>query len=125
MSLGVFPAFAVSQVTIGTLTCDAAAGIDTANEISLICEFRSPDGPPETYAANVHKHNLNEGAVGHLIWTVTATTVPDHSGSLAGEYERTPTDVLVGGRNRAFTLRTDVGDDIAQAVSRMTLVASN
>jgi mitochondrial fission protein ELM1 len=121
----VVPAFAVSQITIGTLTCDASAGFDAAKEISLLCEFRPPDGPSEAYAANVQQYNPNAGAAGHLVWTVTARKVPDQSGSLAGDYARTPISVLVGGRNRAFTLQPDVGDDIAQAASRMTLVASN
>lgn len=121
---------AVSQVEIGILSCDASAGIDTAKEISLVCDFLTADGPPEAYSAVVKKHDLSAGVAGHLAWTVTAKKVPDHSGSLAGDYARAPRKALVGGRNKAFMLQPvsavdPSGENFAQAVSQMTVIASN
>ncbi len=126
---GAFGARAVSQVELGVLTCDGLACIDTAKEISLVCDFHAVDGPPEAYSAIIKKHNLTAGTAGHLVWTVTARKLPDHSGSLAGDYARTA-NALVGGGNNAFVLQpvsaADGSDDnLAPAVSRMTIIASN
>ena len=130
LCLGAVPALAVSQIEIGILTCDASAGIDTAKEISLVCDFLAVDGPPEAYSAVVKKHDLSAGAAGHLVWTVTAKKVPDHSGSLAGDYARASRNTLVGGRHKAFMLQPlsaldRSGENFAQAVSQMTMIASN
>jgi hypothetical protein len=91
-------ALAVSQFEIGILTCNASAGFDATAEITLICEFRAADGPPEAYSATIKEPDLHAGAEGRIVWTVTSKRAPEHSGGLAGDYERTPAGALVGGK---------------------------
>jgi hypothetical protein len=125
ISVGGFPALAVSQIEIGILTCDASTGIDATKEISLVCDFQPTDSPPETYSAILKKNDLSVAAKGRLVWTVTAKKAPDHSGGLAGDYFRTPTGALVGGIKKSFTLYPAASENGAQAVAEMTVVASN
>lgn len=124
-------AVAVSLLEVGELTCQASTGFDPAEAPSLICDFRAIDSPPEVYSALIKDHDIGAEIDGILVWTVRAKRAPDHSGSLAGDYIRSPAGSLVGGRQKAFTfepaanLDGTISDSAAAAIKRMSVVPSN
>ncbi len=122
---------AMSLLEIGILTCKHLAAFDTPTGSSLVCDFQTADGPPEAYSAIIEKIDSGVELAGPLVWTVNTNQTPATPGSLAGEYSRTPGGGLLGGRKKTITLlpakdmQDTAGDNLADTVSQMSVVASN
>ena len=134
------PAFAQSEIKVGTLRCDVAGGlgliITSAKEMS--CVFTSARGYRERYYGTIRKFGLDIGATGRgvLAWGVFAPTAGPRRGALAGDYAGADASVtvgaglganaLVGGFDRSFTLQplsieVQSGVALAAGVAALTL----
>lgn len=122
-------AYAVSQLEIGILTCEPSASFDSSTEISLICDFRPTDGPIEAYSATITELDLQVDEHDRVVWSVSSKRPLEHSGGLAGEYSRSPSGALLGGRKGAFTLEPKDGrglaNSLAEAISKLVVIGSN
>jgi Protein of unknown function (DUF992) len=138
------PALAQSNVKVGTLRCDVAAGlgmiITSAKEMR--CVFTSERGYRERYYGTIRKFGLDIGETGRgvLAWGVFAPTAGERRGALAGDYVGAGASVtvgaglganaLVGGFERSFTLQplsveVQSGVALAAGVASMTLRAAH
>ena len=136
------PAQAQSNVKIGALRCDVAAGlgmvITSAKEMR--CVYTSAHGFTERYYGTIRKFGLDIGQTGRgvLAWDVFAPTTGPRRGALAGDYVGADASVtvgaglganaLVGGFERSFTLQplsveVQSGVALAAGVASMTLRA--
>ncbi len=134
------PALAQSNVKVGELRCEVAAGlgliITSAKEMR--CVYTSTRGYRERYYGTISKFGLDVGATGRgvLTWAVFAPTAGPRRGALAGDYAGADASVtvgagvganaLVGGSDRSFTLQplsveVQSGLDLAAGVASMTL----
>jgi hypothetical protein len=134
------PALAESNVKVGTLRCDVAAGlgliITSAKEMR--CEFTSAHGFRERYYGTIRKFGLDIGETGRgvLAWAVFAPTAGPRRGALAGDYAGADASVtvgaglganaLVGGFDRSLTLQplsveVQSGVALAAGVASLTL----
>jgi hypothetical protein len=138
------PALAQSNVKVGTLRCDVAAGlgliITSAKEMQ--CVFTSARGYRERYYGTIRKFGLDIGATGRgvLAWGVFAPTAGPRRGALAGEYAGADASVtvgaglganaLVGGFDRSFALQplsveVQSGVALAAGVASLSLRAAH
>jgi hypothetical protein len=136
------PALAQSNVKVGTLRCDVAAGlglvITSAKEMR--CVYTSSRGFTENYYGTIRKFGLDIGQTGRgvLTWAVFAATAGERRGALAGDYVGADASItvgaglganaLVGGLERSFTLQplsveVESGVALAAGVASMTLRA--
>ncbi len=137
------PAQAQSNVKVGVLRCEVAAGlgliITSAKEMR--CVFNSTHGYRERYYGTIRKFGLDIGQTGRgvLAWAVFAPSAGPRSGALAGDYAGAEASVtvgaglganaLVGGFDRSFTLQplsveVQSGVALAAGVESMTLRAA-
>jgi uncharacterized protein DUF992 len=142
MAFSVSPAPAQSNAQVGTLTCDLSAGVGMIlmQKQTMICQFASASGPPETYLGRIDEFGVALGAVtqGRLIWGVLAPSTGLPRGALSGTYTGIGAqatagaglgaNVLVGGTGRAFSLQPvsvegQTGLNIAGGVTTVTLLA--
>ncbi len=138
------PALAQSNVKVGTLRCDVAAGlgmiITSAKEMR--CVYTSAHGFRERYYGTIRKFGIDIGQTGRgiLAWGVFAPTAGPRRGALAGDYVGADASVtvgaglganaLVGGFERSFTLQplsveVQSGVALAAGVASMTLRAGD
>ena len=140
MSAMAQPAFAQSNVKVGTLRCEVSGGlgliITSTKEMS--CRYTSARGYSEHYYGTIRKFGLDIGATrrGILAWDVFAPTEGRRRGALAGDYAGADASVtvgggvganaLVGGSDRTFSLQplsiqVQTGLDLAAGVASLTL----
>jgi hypothetical protein len=136
------PAFAQSNVKIGSLRCEVAGGLGLiiASSKDMECRFVSAHGYSEHYYGTIRKFGLDIGSTnqGTLAWDVFAPTAGPRRHALAGDYvgvgasatvgAGVGANALIGGDSRSFTLQplsiqTQTGLDLAGGVSSMTLRA--
>jgi hypothetical protein len=134
------PAAAQSNVKIGALRCEVAAGLGLiiASSKEMECRFTSDHGFSEHYWGSIRKFGLDIGQTnaGTLAWDVFAPTAGPKRHALAGDYVGVGAsatigaglgaNALVGGFGRSFTLQPlsvqqQTGLDLAGGVSSMTL----
>jgi hypothetical protein len=134
------PAFAQSNVKVGALRCEVAAGLGLiiGSSKEMECRFTSAQGFSEHYWGTIRKFGLDIGATnrGVLAWDVFAATPGPKRHALAGDYigvgasatvvAGVGANALVGGSDRSFTLQplsvqAQTGLDLAGGVSSMTL----
>ena len=138
------PAAAQSNVKVGALRCEVAAGLGliVASSKEMECRFTSAHGFTEHYFGTISKFGLDIGATnkGTLAWDVFAPTLGRLRHALAGDYigvgasatvgAGIGANALVGGLDRSFTLQplsvqAQTGLDLAGGVSSMTLRAGH
>lgn len=134
------PAFAQSNVKVGTLRCEVSGGlgmiITSAKEMS--CLYTSARGYREHYYGMIRKFGLDIGETqrGVLAWTVFAPSAGPRRGALAGDYGGADASVtvgagvganaLVGGSDRSIALQplsiqVQSGLALAAGVASLTL----
>jgi hypothetical protein len=100
------------QTRVGTLACDASAGVSTivTSKKSIACVFTpAQPGPREIYSATIEKaaRDATGSATAELLWTVVASHAK-RFGALAGRYGGASADAgenaLIGGENRSVIL---------------------
>jgi hypothetical protein len=143
LSALVQPALAQSNVKVGTLRCDVAAGLGliVTSAKEMRCTFTSAHGFSERYYGTIRKFGLDIGVTGRgvLAWAVFAPTAGPRRGALAGDYAGADASVtlgaglganaLVGGFDRSFTLQplsveVQSGVALAAGVASLTLRAA-
>ncbi len=136
------PALAQSNVKVGVLRCDVAAGLGliVTSAKEMRCVYTSSQGYKERYYGTIRKFGLDIGQTGRgvLAWAVFAPTAGPARGALAGDYAGADASVtvgaglganaLVGGMERSFTLQplsveVQSGVALAAGVASMTLRA--
>jgi hypothetical protein len=143
LSALVQPALAQSNVKVGTLRCDVAAGLGMiiTSSKEMLCTYTSTHGFRERYYGTIRKFGLDIGVTGRgvLAWAVFAPTAGPRRGALAGDYAGADASVtlgaglganaLVGGFDRSFTLQplsveVQSGVALAAGVASLTLRAA-
>jgi hypothetical protein len=134
------PAAAQTNVKVGALRCEVAAGLGLiiASSKEMECRFTSAAGYSEHYYGTIRKFGLDIGATsrGTLAWDVLAPTLGPRRHALAGDYvgvDASATvgagvgaNALVGGFGRSFTLQPlsleeQSGLALAAGVASLTL----
>jgi hypothetical protein len=143
LSALVQPALAQSNVKVGTLRCDVAAGLGMiiTSSKEMLCTYTSTHGFRERYYGTIRKFGLDIGETGRgvLAWAVFAPTAGPRRGALAGDYAGADASVtvgaglganaLVGGFDRSFALQplsveVQSGVALAAGVASLTLRAA-
>ena len=138
------PAAAASNVKVGALRCDVAAGLGLiiTSTKAMRCQFTSAGGRTEFYDGSISKFGLDIGVTdkGVLAWEVFAPTAGPKRGALAGDYVGADASVtagagvganlLTGGFERSFALQplsvqAQTGLALSAGVASMTLRSVN